>query len=64
MGSNRTTGGKGMNLNEILTAWRYGAKISYRHGRYELFLGPYRQIREEVVSELFYRPGIKFKVHK
>lgn len=53
-----------MNLNDILTAWRYGAKISYRHGRYELFLGPYRQIREEVVSELFYRPGIKFKVHK
>lgn len=53
-----------MTLNEILTAWEAGAKITYQNGRYTREIGEYRPERVDVVKALFYRQGIKFRILK
>ena len=54
-----------MTLAELLRAWELGAIISYSYGQYKnIKIGKYRADRVDVVSDLFYRAGIKFKVQK
>lgn len=53
-----------MTYNELLQAWRNGAKISYRHLRYLRYLPPYNAAKEEGLKTLFYNQGVKFAVHK
>ncbi|MDA3808001.1 MAG: hypothetical protein PF440_08840 [Thiomicrorhabdus sp.] len=53
-----------MKFNELLEAWEFGAIISYRHLRYEQFIGAYDVNKVDNLKTLFYRQGVKFKVHK
>jgi hypothetical protein len=53
-----------MTLTTLLEAWQYGAKISYKYLSYERFIGAYDSTKTTVISELFYREGIKLVVHR
>lgn len=53
-----------MTYKELQEAWQAGAIISYRHMRHECFIGAYNADKEPQLKALFYRKGVKFKVHK
>lgn len=53
-----------MTYTDLLNAWQVGARISYRHLRWERFLPPYNPDKEPQLKALFYRTNVKFKVHK
>jgi hypothetical protein len=53
-----------MKLSELLEAWEFGAKISYSYNGNSYFIGEYDAEKIEGFKTLFYRHGVKFRVHK
>lgn len=50
-------------LDEVFTKWEQGAKVYYvTPRRNKVLIGAYDATKRQVVSDLFYRDGVKFGV--
>lgn len=53
-----------MTYFDLLEYWKRGFRITYQYLTYSQALGAHDPTKEDNLKELFYRQGVKFKVHK
>jgi hypothetical protein len=53
-----------MKVSELLEAWEFGAKISYSYNGVSYSVGEYNPAFIGGFKTLFYKQGVRFKVHK